>query len=104
MYALVNINGKQYKAEKGNLLRVDRIESQEGEQLDFDRVLLVSDGENIQVGKPYLEGIKVRAKVEGQMRDAKVVVFKYKRRKSYRKKQGHRQHYTLVRVEEISGA
>jgi large subunit ribosomal protein L21 len=103
MYALVDIKGKQYKAEKGNLLRVDRIESQEGEQLDFDQVLLLSDGENVRVGKPYLPGITVRTKVEGQMRDTKVIVFKYKRRKSYRKTRGHRQHYTLVRVEDISG-
>jgi len=104
MYAVVDIKGKQYKAEKGGLLRVDRIEKPDGEELEFDRVLLVSDGENVKVGTPYVSGVTVKTKLEGQMRDDKVVVFKYKRRKGYRKTQGHRQYYSLVRVEEISGA
>lgn len=103
MYALVDIKGKQYKAEKGTLLRVDRFDGAEGDEVAFDHVMLVSDGEQVKVGTPYVEGAVVKAKLEKHEKGDKVVVFKYKRRKGYRKKRGHRQQYTCVRVEEIVG-
>lgn len=101
MYALVDIKGKQYKAETGTLLRVDRLDATEGDQMDFNQVMLLSDGEKITLGTPYVKGALVKTKLEKHAKGDKVVVFKYKRRKSYRKKRGHRQQYSFVRVEEI---
>ncbi|MAG13767.1 MAG: 50S ribosomal protein L21 [Spirochaetales bacterium] len=104
MYALVEIKGKQYKAEKGGVLKIDRITQVKGETIDFDTVLLVRGDDSVKVGTPYVDGASVKAVVEDHGRDKKVVVFKYKRRKNYRRKRGHRQHYTLVKVEDIIGA
>jgi large subunit ribosomal protein L21 len=103
MYALVEIKGKQYKAEKGSLLKVDRFETEAGEQVEFDSVLLVSDDKKVQVGQPYVKGAKVKAVVEEHGKDKKILVFKYKRRKNYRRTRGHRQQFSLLRVEEITG-
>ncbi len=103
MYTLVEIKGKQYKAEKGSLLKVDKIEKNKGEELEFDSVLLVSDQDKIKIGKPYVKGVKVKAIVVDHIKDKKIIIFKYKKRKSYRRKQGHRQQFTLIRVKEISG-
>ena len=104
MYALVLIDGKQYKAEAGSRIRVDKMASEPGEVLHFDKVLLTSDGAKVAVGSPYVQGVTVRAVVEGHERARKVLVVKFKRRKDYRKKVGHRQSYTLIRVEAIEGA
>jgi large subunit ribosomal protein L21 len=104
MYALVEIKGKQYKAEKGSLLRIDRLTEVKGESVDFDSVLMVRDEGKVAVGTPYVDGAKVTATVEEHIRDQKVTVRKFKRRKNYRRKLGHRQQYTLVRVEDIVGA
>ena len=103
MYALVEIKGKQYKAEKGSLLKVDRFETEAGEQVEFDSVLLVSDDKKVQVGQPYVKGVKVKAVVEEHGKDKKIVVFKYKRRKNYRRTRGHRQQFSLLRIKEITG-
>ena len=104
MYALVEIKGKQYKAEKGALLKVDRIDSEKGDSLEFDKVLMLSNDSDVKIGTPYVEGIKVQGSVEDQIKDKKVIVFKYKRRKNYRRTQGHRQQYTLVKINDIVGA
>jgi len=104
MYAVVDIKGKQYKAEKGTLLKVDHLDDAEGVEVSFDQVMLLSDGEKVQVGTPFVKGVVVKTKVEKHGKGDKVLVFKYKRRKGYRKSRGHRQHYTFVRVEEIIGA
>ena len=104
MYALVEIKGKQYKAEKGSLLKIDKLAQVKGESIDFDSVLLVKNEGEVKVGTPYVEGAAVKATVEDHGKDKKVVVYKFKRRKNYRRKQGHRQQYTLVRVEDITGA
>ncbi len=101
MYALVEIKGKQYKAEKGGLLQIDRIDNAEGDILEFDRVMLLGGGDSVKVGTPYLKGARIRTKVEKHGRERRVIVFKYKRRKDYRRTQGHRQQYSYVRVEEI---
>ena len=101
MYALVEFKGKQYKAEKGALLKVDRINADPGTAFNIDTVLLLS-GDAVKVGSPYVEGAKVSATVESHEKDDKVIVFKYKPKKDYRRKQGHRQQYSIIRIGEIS--
>jgi large subunit ribosomal protein L21 len=101
MYALVEIKGKQYKAEKGTLLKVDKIDSEKGDALEFENVLMLSNDDEVRIGTPYVEGIKVQGLVEDQIKDKKIIVFKYKKRKNYKRTQGHRQQYTLVRINEI---
>lgn len=101
MYALVEYKGKQYKAEKGSVLTVDKLDAEKGAKIEIDSVLLISDGEKISVGTPFVKGAKVKIVVEESFRDKKVLVFKYKAKKDYHRLIGHRQHYTNVRVEEI---
>jgi large subunit ribosomal protein L21 len=102
MYAMVEIQGRQYKAEKGSLLKVNKLPGDEGQTLEFDHVLMVRDDNDVKIGTPYVKGASVTAVLEGRGRDPKVIVFKYKRRKDYRVKQGHRQDYALIRVQEIA--
>lgn len=101
MYALVEYKGKQYKAEKGAVLSVDKLDAEKGAKIDVDTVLLVSDGDKISVGAPYVKGAKVQIVVEDSFRDKKVLVLKYKSKKDYHRLIGHRQQYTNVRVEDI---
>jgi len=101
MYVLLEFKGKQYKAEKGGLLKVDLIDAEPGTAINIDTVLLVS-GDTVKVGSPYVEGAKVSAVVESHEKDDKVIVFKYKPKKDYRRKQGHRQKYTIIRIDNIS--
>ena len=101
MYALVEYKGKQYKAEKGAVLSVDKLDAEKGAKIDVDTVLLVSDGDKISVGAPYVKGAKVQIVVEDSFRDKKVLVFKYKSKKDYHRLIGHRQNYSNVRVEDI---
>ena len=101
MYALVEYKGKQYKAEKGAVLSVDKLDAEKGAKIDVDTVLLVSDGDKISVGAPYVKGAKVQIVVEDSFRDKKVLVFKYKSKKDYHRLIGHRLNYTNVRVEDI---
>lgn len=101
MYAVFRTSGKQFRAEAGAKLRVPSIGVDEGETVTFEDVLLLSDGDEVKVGQPTVKGASVRAEVLGHGRSKKVIVFKRKRRKGYRKKQGHRQGYTEVRVAEI---
>ena len=103
MYALVEIKGKQYKAAEGSILKVDRFEAEPGKEVEFDSVLMVSDDEKVQVGQPYLEGVKVKAVVEEHGKDRKILVFKYKKRKNYRRTRGHRQRFSMLRVDKITG-
>ncbi|MBQ9909697.1 MAG: 50S ribosomal protein L21 [Treponema sp.] len=102
MYALFEYKGKQYKAEKDALIQVDKIEAEDGAKIDIDSVLLVSDGDKISVGAPYVKGAKVSAVVENSFRDRKVLVFKYKSKKDYHRLIGHRQEYTNIRVKDIT--
>jgi len=101
MYALVEFKGKQYKAEKGALLKVDRIDAEPGTAVNIDTVLLVS-GDSVKVGSPYVQGAKVTATVESHEKDDKIIVFKYKPKKDYRRKQGHRQQYSIIKIGDIS--
>ena len=102
MYALFEYKGKQYKAEKDALIQVDKIDAEDGSSLDIDSVLLVSDGDKISVGTPFVKGAKVSAVVENSFRDKKVLVFKYKSKKDYHRLIGHRQEYTNIRVKDIT--
>jgi large subunit ribosomal protein L21 len=102
MYAVVVSGGKQYKVREGDVLRVEKLSGQVGDPVSFDDVLLYSDGENVQIGQPRLESAKVTARVIEQGKARKIIVFKFKRRKRYRRKQGHRQHFTAVKIDGIS--
>ncbi|RMH16908.1 MAG: 50S ribosomal protein L21 [Gemmatimonadetes bacterium] len=102
MYAVFKTGGKQFRAEPGRTLRVPALEVDPGETVTFDEVLLASDGETVQVGEPLVGGASVTASVVRHGRDRKVIVFKRKRRKGYRKKQGHRQKFTEIRVDGIA--
>ncbi|SRR6056297_572825 len=104
MYALIEIKGKQYKATEGTTLTVDRLEKDAGEALEFDTVLLTSNDGKVKVGAPYVKGAKVTATLEEHNKGKKVVVKKFKRRKGYRRTQGHRQQYSLLKVTGITGA
>jgi len=101
MYALVEFKGKQYKAEKGALLKVDLVDAEPGTAINIDTVLLVS-GDTVKVGAPYVSGAKVSATVESHGKDEKIIVFKYKPKKDYRRKQGHRQQYSIIKIGDIS--
>ena len=102
MYAIIKTGGKQYKVSEGDLVRVEKLNYEVGETVDFEEVLLVSNDGDIKVGSPVVEGAKVSATVEDQNKAKKIVVFKYKPKKQYRKKHGHRQPYTLVKIDSIS--
>lgn len=101
MYAIIETGGKQYKVEEGRFIKVEKLDAGEGEEVVFDRVLLVAGDEGVQVGKPTVEGAKVTGKVLEQAKDKKIIVFKYKPKKRYRRKYGHRQPYTKVLIEKI---
>jgi large subunit ribosomal protein L21 len=101
MYAVIKTGGKQYKVEKGSTLRVEKLDGDAGAKLTFEEVLLVADGENVQIGAPMLSGAKVSAEIVAQEKGEKLIVFKFRRRKAYRRKNGHRQQYTAIKVTDI---
>lgn len=100
-YAIVEDGGKQYKAVLGNTIEVDYFPAEIGEQVDLERVLLIAEDGEVVIGKPLVEGARVQATVEAQVKGKKIVVFKYKPKKRYRVKAGHRQRYTRLRIDEI---
>ena len=101
MYAVIEYKGKQYKAEKDALLTVDLTQGNKGDKIDIDTVLLVSDGDKVSVGTPYVKGAKVTVEVEDSFKDKKVLVLKHKSKKDYHRFIGHREQYTNVRVKDI---
>ncbi|MCE5334915.1 MAG: 50S ribosomal protein L21 [Desulfobacteraceae bacterium] len=101
MYAIFKSGGRQYEARPGHIVRMEKISGEVGENVVLNEVLLYSDGDQMRVGQPLVEGVAVQAKIVEQGRLPKIVIFKHKRRKDYRKKQGHRQSFTAVRVENI---
>ncbi|MDR1748500.1 MAG: 50S ribosomal protein L21 [Spirochaetaceae bacterium] len=101
MYALVEYKGKQFKAEKGVILQMDKLDLEKGAALDIDTVILVNNDGNISIGAPYVKGASVKVVVEDTFKDKKVIVYKYKSKKDYHRTIGHRQQYTNVRVEDI---
>lgn len=102
MYAVIETGGKQYRVSTGDSVFVEKLDAEQGAEVVLDKVLLVSKDGEIQVGKPYVEGAKVIAKVDKQGKQKKLIVFKYKAKKNYRKKQGHRQPYTKLVIESIT--
>jgi len=101
MYAIVDIAGQQFKAEKSKKLYVHRLEAEEGASLEFNKVLLVDDNGKVKVGKPVVEGAKVTVKVLSHLKSDKVLVFKKKRRKGYKVTNGHRQYMTQIQIEDV---
>lgn len=105
MYAIVEIRGKQYKVQEGDIVFVDRMdEIEEGKEVTFDKVLFLSDGKKITVGENTVKGAKVKATVIGHGKSKKILVFKYKAKKNERKMRGHRQPYTKIQIEKITTA
>lgn len=103
MYAVIKTGGKQYRVAEGQTLKVEKLEIEEGASVEFDTVLMIADGDQITVGAPYVEGARVTATVKSQGRGPKVRIVKFRRRKHYRKTQGHRQSFTELSISGISG-
>jgi large subunit ribosomal protein L21 len=101
MYAVVATGGKQYKVAEGDILRVEKLAGDIGSEIAFENVLVFSDGENVKIGQPAVDGVTVHGQIVAQGKSKKIIVFKYKRRKRYRRKQGHRQPFTAVRIDRI---
>ena len=101
MYAIIEACGKQYKVAEGDVIFFEKLDAEEGKKVKFDNVVLISNEENVQVGNPYVKGAKVEGKVISHGKAKKIIVFKYKAKKNYRRKQGHRQPFTKVEITSI---
>jgi large subunit ribosomal protein L21 len=101
MYAVVNSGGKQYKVQQGEVLKVEKISGDVGSPVIFDRVLMFTDGENVSIGQPLLDSVSVEGHIVEQGKAKKIIIFKYKRRKRFRRKNGHRQEFTAVQIDSI---
>ncbi len=101
--AVIKTGGKQYRVEPGAVLRVEKLVADVGSKISFDQVLLVGKGEAAKIGTPVVDGAKVEATIKAHGRGKKVIVYKFKRRKNYRRKAGHRQPYTAIQIEAING-
>ena len=102
MYALIEFAGKQFKVEEGNSIKVPYIDSKIGSKITIDKILYMDDGKNKMVGNPLVPGIKIDGEITSHGRERKVVVFKFKRRKGYQKKNGHKQEYTLIQINDLN--
>ena len=103
MFAVVEIDKKQYLVREGDKVEVQRLKGQKG-KVSFDKVLVLAQDKQVKIGTPYVTKAKVEAQIEGEKKDKKVIVYKYKRRKKYRRKRGHRQIYTILKITRISPA
>lgn len=101
MYAVIEACGKQYKVEEKDVVFFEKLDAEEGKKVTFDNVILVSDGKDVKVGTPYVKGCKVEGTVVAQGKGPKIIVYKYKAKKNYRRTQGHRQPYTKVEIKSI---
>ncbi len=101
MYAVISTGGKQYRIAQGDVIRVEKLDGDEGASVDFDRVLMIGDGDEVTVGRPYIEGSVVSGTIKNHGRGEKILVVKFRRRKNYRKQMGHRQAYTDVEITDI---
>jgi large subunit ribosomal protein L21 len=101
LYAVIKTGGKQYRVQEGEVLKLEKLAADVGETVEFDQVLALKTEDELKVGTPYVEGATVQGTVLGQGKAKKIIVFKYKPKKNYRKKQGHRQPFTSVRIEKI---
>ena len=104
MYAVISTGGKQYKVSPGQTIRIEKLPGEVGTPVSFDRVLLFSDGDTVSVGQPILAGATVAGRIVEQGKAKKIIVFKYKRRKGYRRKKGHRQQYTALKIDAVNAA
>jgi large subunit ribosomal protein L21 len=102
MYAIIKTGGKQYRVEEGQIIKIEKLSAEEGENVEFDQVLAFADNNGLKAGSPMLDGASVKGKVIEQGKNKKIVVFKYKPKIRYRKKTGHRQPYTRVLIEDIN--
>ena len=102
MYAVVETGGKQYRVQEGDVISVEKLNVEDGAKVVFDKVLVAGEGADIKVGKPYIEGCMVEGTAVESGKGPKVIIFKYKAKKDYRKKQGHRQPYTSVKIESLN--
>ena len=103
MYAVIKSGGKQHRVEPGEVLRLEKLDASEGETVNFDKVMMIGEGENILIGTPFVDGGAVTAEVVSHGRGDKVTIIKMRRRKHYRRHAGHRQDFTEVKIKEISG-
>lgn len=103
MYAIIETGGKQYRVSEGDVIKVEKLSADEGDIINIDKVLAISEGDELKVGTPILENAKVEATVVRHGKDKKIIVFKYKPKKNYRRKRGHRQPFTEIRIEKIVG-
>ena len=103
MYAVIETGGKQYKVSQGDVIYIEKLDVEAGAEVSFDKVLLIGEGSDVKVGAPLVDGVSVAAKVIKNDKAKKVVVYKYKPKKGYHKKQGHRQPYTKVEITKING-
>ena len=103
MYAVIKSGGKQHRVEAGEVLRLEKLDASEGETINFDKVMMIGEGENIQIGTPFVDGGAVTAEVVGHGRGEKITIIKMRRRKHYRRQAGHRQSFTEIKIKEISG-
>ena len=103
MYAVIKSGGKQHRVEPGEVLRLEKLDAAEGETVIFDQVMMCGEGENIQIGTPFVDGVAVTAEVVSHGRGDKITIIKMRRRKHYRRQAGHRQYFTEVKIREISG-
>ncbi|MDQ3797670.1 MAG: 50S ribosomal protein L21 [Pseudomonadota bacterium] len=103
MYAVIKTGGKQYRVAQGDVLRVEKLTADVGASVDFERVLMVADGDKISIGTPFIDGGKVTATIRSQGRGDKIKIIKFRRRKNYRRQMGHRQSYTEVEITGIHG-
>ena len=104
MYAIIESCGKQYKVSEGDVVFFEKLDAEEGKTVTFDKVILISENEKVQVGAPYVKDAKVEGKVVSHGKGKKIIVFKMKPKKNYRRKQGHRQPYTKVEITKIQTA
>lgn len=104
MYAIVEINNKQYKVEEGKYIEIDLLAKNAGDTVTLDRVLMVSDGKSVNLGKPTIDGASIDAEALGSFKDKKVIVYKMRPKKGYRRKQGHRQQYTKLKINKINAS
>ena len=102
MFAVLTTGGKQYKVSQGDLIDIEKLDGNVGDTITLEQVLMVGEGEKVEVGSPYVSGCKVTVEVIDQGKGAKVIIFKKKRRKGYRRKNGHRQLFTQIKITEIS--
>ena len=101
MYAVIQTGGKQYRVAPGDILKIEKLDGNVGDSIAFDKVMLVSDGESVKIGKPYLENTSVVGRLTRHGKGRKVLILKYKRRKGYRRKKGHRQQFSMVKIEDF---